>query len=148
MDPIASFSGLASGIQWRDMVDQLMKIETSRRLAPVTNRISSTRGAEDAWSEYQRLVQKLQDASEAFADGSAFGMFRTSARESASGRALVKRHSLRDGRGRDVRHRGPLARPGREARERAEIATPPPLSAWPAPSTSTAARWLSRPATR
>ena len=37
-DPIGTFSGIASGIQWRDMVDQIMQIESQRRLTPLTDR--------------------------------------------------------------------------------------------------------------
>ena len=32
MSSIGTVSGLASGIQWRDMVDQIMEMEKSRRL--------------------------------------------------------------------------------------------------------------------
>jgi hypothetical protein len=35
-DPIGSFSGLASGIQWRDMITQIMEMESQRRLDPIT----------------------------------------------------------------------------------------------------------------
>lgn len=90
MQPIASFSGLASGIQWRDMVEQIIKLESSRRLSPVTSQIRLQTQRNTAWGEYSSLVTKLRDASKSFSDGSAFGVFKTSVSNSAvSGRALV-----------------------------------------------------------
>ena len=38
--PIGSFQGLASGIQWRDLVDQIITLETARALNPITTAIS------------------------------------------------------------------------------------------------------------
>ncbi len=90
MAPIASFSGLSSGVQWSDMIDQIMSIETTRRLTPVANRIKLQEQRKSAWGDYNSLVAKLRDASKAFADGAAFGAFKTSATNSAvSGRALI-----------------------------------------------------------
>ena len=90
MEPIASFSGLASGIQWRDMVEQIMKLESARRLTPITSRIKLHEQQKSAWSEYSGLVTKLRDASKSFSDGSAFGVFKSTVTNSAvSGRALI-----------------------------------------------------------
>ncbi|HET7275510.1 MAG TPA: flagellar filament capping protein FliD [Longimicrobiaceae bacterium] len=90
MEPIASFSGLASGLQWRDLVEQIVKLESARRLTPVTSRISAQERRKDGWSEYSSLVSKLDDATDALRDGSAFGVLTTSVEESAvTGRALL-----------------------------------------------------------
>lgn len=89
-DPIGSFSGLASGIQWRDMVDQIMAIESSRKLTPVTDRKTTEQKRFDAWSSFSSLAAAFRDASKALRDGSAFGAFKVDAAASAStGRALV-----------------------------------------------------------
>lgn len=87
---IASFSGLSSGIQWRDMIDQIMQMESARRLKPVADRIKLQEKRSTAWGEYDNLVTKLRDAATSFSTGSAFGVYKTSATSSAvSGRALV-----------------------------------------------------------
>ena len=89
-DPIGSFSGLASGIQWRDMVDQIIAIESSRKLSPVTDRKTTEQPRYDAWSSFSSLVATFRDAAKALRDGSAFGVFKVDAAASPlSGRALV-----------------------------------------------------------
>jgi len=89
-DPIGSFSGLASGVQWRDMVDQIMAVETSRKLAPVQDKASTAQKRLDAWGSFSSLVAKFRDAVKGLRDGSAFGTFKVSAAASpTSGRALL-----------------------------------------------------------
>lgn len=89
-DPIGSFSGLASGVQWRDLVDQLVAIDRQRRLDPVTARKSQAQGRVEAWSRYQALAVKFRDASRALRDASAFGAFKVSGGTSVStGRTLL-----------------------------------------------------------
>ena len=89
-DPIGSFSGLASGVQWRDMVDQIMAIETSRKLTPVTDKKDTAQKRFDAWSSFSSLVATFRDAVKALRDGSAFSTFKVDASASpSSGRALV-----------------------------------------------------------
>jgi flagellar hook-associated protein 2 len=89
-DPIGSFSGLASGVQWRDLVDQIMAMETSRKLTPLTDKQTTAQKRYDAWSSFSSLVAKFRDATKVLRDGSAFGTFKVAASASAStGRALV-----------------------------------------------------------
>lgn len=89
-DPIGSFSGLSSGFQWRDMVDQIMAIEKQRRLDPVTARQALAKSRVDAWSSYQGLVTRFRDAVRAVRDSAAFAKFSTSGGTSAStGRTLL-----------------------------------------------------------
>jgi flagellar hook-associated protein 2 len=89
-DPIGSFSGLASGVQWRDMVDQIMAIETSRKLTPVTDKKDTAQKRFDAWGSFSSLVATFRDSVKALRDGSAFSSFKVNASASpASGRALV-----------------------------------------------------------
>ncbi|MCC6773781.1 MAG: hypothetical protein IT360_21525, partial [Gemmatimonadaceae bacterium] len=89
-DPIGSFSGLASGVQWRDLVDQLVAIDKQRKLDPVTARTTFAQNQTTAWSTYQSLAVKFRDASSALRDSSAFGAFTVTGGTSvSSGRALV-----------------------------------------------------------
>jgi len=89
MASVGSFSGLASGIQWRDMIDQIMEIESARRVAPLTSQIAAQRARATAWTAYQGTVTKLADAAKALRDGTAFGSFKVSAGTGIGGRALL-----------------------------------------------------------
>lgn len=89
-DPIGSFSGLASGVQWRDLVDQLVAIDKQRKLDPVTARTTLAQNQATAWTSYQSLAVKFRDAANALRDSSAFGAFSVSGGTSiATGRTLL-----------------------------------------------------------
>jgi flagellar hook-associated protein 2 len=88
MDPIASFSGLASGIQWRDMVDQIMRAERARQVAPLERQQATNQLRRDAWSTYQTLVGRLASAARGVQDGSAFSRFTVSGGTGSGGRQL------------------------------------------------------------
>jgi flagellar hook-associated protein 2 len=88
-DPIGSFSGLASGIQWRDMVEQIMSIEKARRVNPLVAQQSAQNTRKDAWTSYQSLVAKLTTASKALQDGSAFEKLKVSTGTTAAGKSLL-----------------------------------------------------------
>lgn len=83
MDPIGTFSGIASGIQWRDMVDQIISLEASRKLTPLTKRVGVEEKRREAWNSYNGLLAKLSGASASLRDASAFGVMRTSVTNSA-----------------------------------------------------------------
>jgi flagellar hook-associated protein 2 len=89
MDPIASFSGLASGIQWQDMIDQIMKLEAARSVDPLKTRYGKQNARIDAWKTYEGLVSKLRSASISLRDGSSFGIYKSTAGLSPAGRALI-----------------------------------------------------------
>ncbi|MGQ0646091.1 MAG: flagellar filament capping protein FliD [Gemmatimonadaceae bacterium] len=89
-DPIGSFSGLTSGIQWRDLVDQIIALDSRRRLDPVKNRKTLAQSRLDAWNKYQGLITKFRDASRVVRDNAAFAAFSVSGGTSAAtGRSLV-----------------------------------------------------------
>ena len=88
-DPIGSFSGLASGIQWRDMVDQIMQLEISRRITPLQERVTAAEKTRTAWNSYNSLLSKLSTASDALRDQSAFGIMKTSATLGANDKSLL-----------------------------------------------------------
>ena len=77
-DPIGSISGLASGTQWRDLVDQLIKAESARRLDPVTKRIDAASRASTAWGTYSGLVSTFRTAAQKLRDATAFDTPRVS----------------------------------------------------------------------
>ncbi|MHB1225490.1 MAG: flagellar filament capping protein FliD [Gemmatimonadaceae bacterium] len=89
MASVASFSGLASGIQWQDMIDEIMQVEAARRVTPLTSQIALQQKRTDAWTAYKSVIGKFADASKALRDGTAFGTYKASAGTGAGGRALV-----------------------------------------------------------
>ncbi|NJD20134.1 MAG: hypothetical protein FIA95_12735 [Gemmatimonadetes bacterium] len=77
MASISTFQGLATGINFRDLVDQIIQAES----APVT--LMKARAAEvdrrvEAWGDFQAYAQTLSDRAEALADGTRFRTYRTS----------------------------------------------------------------------
>jgi flagellar hook-associated protein 2 len=81
---VSSISGLASGIQWSDMIDQIMQAEATRQLTPVSDKVTTTQARADAWSGYRTTMQAFRDASKALADGTAFDKFTATAGTSPS----------------------------------------------------------------
>lgn len=79
MAPIGNVSGLASGIQWNDLITQLMQADTTQQLTPVTDRISAGQSRINAWKTYQDVVAKLGDATRQLRDGSAFASSKVAA---------------------------------------------------------------------
>ena len=89
-NPIASFSGLASGIQWRDIVDQLVQVERSRTVTPLEQQMELRQQQKTAWSAFKTLTEKLNDAARALRAGS-IGGFSAFAPASAMRRVPPKR---------------------------------------------------------
>ncbi|MCX5762926.1 MAG: hypothetical protein NTW72_15730, partial [Gemmatimonadetes bacterium] len=89
-DPVGTFSGISSGIQWRDMVTQIMAAESKRTLDPLTTRQTALTNAASAWTEFQAVAGKFRDAAKTVRDATAFSTFSASASNSATtSRALV-----------------------------------------------------------
>ena len=89
MASIASFSGLASGIQWQDMIDQIMQMESARRVDPLNAQIALQQKRTDVWNSYRTVLGRLSDAARTLRDGSAFGSYKVTAGTGAGGRSLV-----------------------------------------------------------
>jgi flagellar hook-associated protein 2 len=66
---VASFSGLASGIQWRDMIDQMMAIE-SRPIERIEEQRTAIEARATAWSTFRSRVQALETAAAALSGSS------------------------------------------------------------------------------
>ena len=79
MDPIASFQGLASGINFRDLVEQIIQAESRPVQLLQTRKLDLDRKA-TAWNDFESRVQTVFDRSEDLSDGSS----RIAARSSAS----------------------------------------------------------------
>jgi flagellar hook-associated protein 2 len=82
--------GLASGFQWRDLVDQLVAAERARNVTPLQNQVSAADKRKVAWNELSGLVQKLREAGQTLKQGTAFNSFAASASPSSqTTRALL-----------------------------------------------------------
>src|SRR5690349_401692 len=85
--PLSSVQGLASNIQWQDLVTAVMNQEKSRLLDPVTNEITAAKSGVDAWTQFQTLVKTVNTSAVALRDG-AVGSVAATGGTTASGRAL------------------------------------------------------------
>ena len=89
MEPVGSFSGLASGIQWRDLVDEMIRADQVRRVNPLTQQVTQEQRRIDAWNSFRTLTTRLEIAAKKLGDGGAFGALTTSGGTSpSSGRSL------------------------------------------------------------
>ena len=86
--PLGTIQGLASNVQWQDLIDQIMAQEQARTLAPVTNKIASAQTGVGAWESYQTLVAAVQTSATALRD-TAFDAATTSGGTNAAGQAIV-----------------------------------------------------------
>lgn len=78
-----NIGGLASGVQWSDLVAQLAAADTARSVTPIQTQITAAEKRKTAWNEMTALVTKLQDAGNALKLGSAFTNFAASASPSS-----------------------------------------------------------------
>jgi flagellar hook-associated protein 2 len=81
---ITSVQGLASGIKWQDIIDELIQVDTSIQLQPVKDKAAAQSKTLSAWSTYGSLAGTLQTTAKGLADGSAFGQLSVSAPASAT----------------------------------------------------------------
>jgi flagellar hook-associated protein 2 len=82
--PIGTISGLSSGIQWRDLIDQIMKAEQTRTLDPVTARQTALNKQSTAWTTFQGLAAKVRTTAAALRDQASFDALSASATRSAT----------------------------------------------------------------
>jgi flagellar hook-associated protein 2 len=117
-DPLSSFTGVASGVDWKGLVDQMVKLQ--RRPADrMQAAITGNTARREALTAFQATLRKLQTAGDALRFGGAFAKFTAAAAGTdASGRAVVAGRRGRGRRARQLRGRGHAARPGAEERRR------------------------------
>lgn len=84
MEPIGTFQGLATGINFRDLVDQIIQAE-SRPVRLLEQRLSELDRKTTAWGDFESRVQTLSDRSADLSDGTLFDTFNTSVTGMASG---------------------------------------------------------------
>lgn len=82
-DPIASFQGLGTGIQFRDLVDSIIQAE-SRPLALVQQQITKAETRKRAWDAFRTRVQTLNTEAAGLADLSKLRVFNTTVGNSAA----------------------------------------------------------------
>ncbi len=70
-DPVGTFSGVASGLDWRAMVEQVMKIER-RPVNVLEGKISQEEARESAYSKLRSLVSEVESTASKLRDGSVF----------------------------------------------------------------------------
>lgn len=76
-DPIASFQGLGTGINFRDLVDQIIAAE-SQPIVQMRQRISQANARDSAWTEFQTRLRSLNTLSSNLSDLSSIRSFNTS----------------------------------------------------------------------
>ena len=77
MEPIGTFQGLATGINFRDLVDQIIAAESTPVLALKERTVQIDRKS-TAWGDFQSRVQTLNDGSADLSGGTLFNSFKTS----------------------------------------------------------------------
>ncbi len=86
--PIANFSGLSSGVQWNDIVDSLVRVEEARLVTPLTSRLEKRAAERTAWTNFQKLVNTLNDQGRAVRVAGFGGFVATAPKSPISGVAL------------------------------------------------------------
>lgn len=84
---LSSVQGLASSIQWQDLITAIMAQEKARMLDPVTNAITAAKSGVTAWTSFQDLVKTLNTSAVALRDG-AVGAVLATGGTTAGGRGL------------------------------------------------------------
>ena len=85
-----NIGGLASGVQWRDLVDQIAAVETAQKVTPLRTQVSDAAKRKTAWTSLSALVSKLQEAGNSLKRGTAFTNFAANASPSSqTNRALL-----------------------------------------------------------
>lgn len=82
--PISTVQGLASGIQWQSMIEQIVAADSARELNPVVAQQTTDTNANAAWKQFQTVMGSFQTAAAALADPSAFDLFTATAPNSAT----------------------------------------------------------------
>ncbi|MFN0097422.1 MAG: flagellar filament capping protein FliD [Gemmatimonadaceae bacterium] len=92
--PIGSFQGLASGIQWRDLVDQIIQVETARALTPVSTALGAENRRIQGWDALTASLTKARDALTSLKDGAAFRSKSGTVNATTTGRAVATLGSI------------------------------------------------------
>lgn len=89
-NPLVGFSGLASGVQWQDVVERSIAIDRSRKITPLTNRQSLLGRQRTAWNDLTTLLGTFQKQLAGLTAGTAFSTNTVTGGASAlTGRTLL-----------------------------------------------------------
>lgn len=80
-NPAVNFSGLASGVQWNDLVDAIADAEEARSVTPIVDELDLRTRQREAWSSFRTMVEGLNDSARALRVAG-FGGFLASAADS------------------------------------------------------------------
>jgi flagellar hook-associated protein 2 len=83
--PTSSVNGIASGIQWQDLVTQIMAAESARSVDPLTAKKAAASSAQAAWKQFETVAATFRDAATAVADPAIFGSTTVSVPSAGSG---------------------------------------------------------------
>src|SRR5579884_1319007 len=50
--PLGTVQGIASNIQWQDLIDQIIQADTAQELTPLQTQVTTQTNAQSAWSQY------------------------------------------------------------------------------------------------
>lgn len=82
--PIGSFSGIASGIDYKALVDQIIQVERTPAVQ-LERQVSTLSARKTAWGTYRGILGELSTAAKALRGGDAFGGRSVSVSGTASG---------------------------------------------------------------
>ncbi len=83
----SSVSGVISGIQWQNLVDETIAANSARLIDPVNQEITNDNNASAAWSQYESLSGTLRDTANTLRD-TAFDAVQPFSGTDSSGRPL------------------------------------------------------------
>jgi flagellar hook-associated protein 2 len=87
--PVANFSGVASGIDWSGITDQLIAVDKSQTVTPITDQITAKGNQKTAWTTFQGLLNNLNDSARTLRAGGIGGNTATASLSAATGRSVV-----------------------------------------------------------
>ena len=88
MQPIGVFSGIASGIDFRELVDQIIALER-RPIDRLQQKIDDTNAKQSAFDQFRSLLDDVRTTATSLADGSAFDAVLATAAGTTSGGAQL-----------------------------------------------------------
>ncbi len=89
-DTVSTISGLSSGIQWRDLLDQISAADRARALGSITTAQASVTAAQKAWNDFRAVAAKLSSAATALAGADSLRRFTAAASTPLSGIQAVR----------------------------------------------------------
>ncbi|HTR78762.1 MAG TPA: flagellar filament capping protein FliD, partial [Gemmatimonadaceae bacterium] len=84
----ANVAGLASGIQWNDLITSIIAAETAQKVTPLQNDVTTAQSEETAWTAFSTTMAQLQTAATQLRDTS-FNSFQPYTGTDPSGKTLL-----------------------------------------------------------